>query len=180
MKKTPSEQIQPLIAPDPSVGEAGKPDPKLLIRVVWSMLRRRWLPIATCFVFSLVVAALSSKPMAEQVWKSSGVLLYTPPSVPDKIGAMKKSVELANMSGFVTCGPVLERVKEEMGLAIHPSLIENVVTVETSRMTKTVFISMTWGDQPECESILAKLFEVYPKYVAEIRQNIAMASYNET
>lgn len=164
---------------DPDVGKPQKLNPKLLLRVLWSMLRRRWLLLGFAAVIALVAGALGSKPLTEKVWKATALLLYTPPKVPDEIGTIAKSVELANMSGFVTSRPVLTKVNDALGGTFPVPILEQSVTAETSRMTKTLFLAMQWGDQEECQKLLEQLVIEYPKYVAGVRQAIAQSLLDE-
>ena len=44
------------------IGQPNKIDPKLILRILWSMLRRRWLLLSASFVGALVIGAVGSKP----------------------------------------------------------------------------------------------------------------------
>lgn len=158
---------------DPDVGRPKKINPKLIVRIVWSMLRRRWWLLGIAFVGSIVVGAFASKPITEKVWKATTVLLYTPPTVPDKVMAIRKSLELANMAGFVTSRAVLDAANETLGGEFPVPLLEKAITAETSRTTMTVFLAIEWGDQEEAKNILTQVAIEYPKYVAKVRQSIA-------
>lgn len=164
---------------DPSIGKPQKLSIKLILRIVWSMLRRRWWLMGIAFVIALVAGAFGSKPVTEKVWKASALLLYTAPRVPDSIGTIAESVDLANMSGFVTSYPVLSKINDTLGGGFPVPLLEKSVTVETSRMTKTLFMTLEWGDKDECQELLEQLVIEYPKYVASVRQSIAQGLLDE-
>ena len=125
-----------------SVGKRRKLSPMLFLRIGWSMLRRRWLSLSVAAITSVVVSVVASKPMKEEVWKASTLLLYTAPSVPDSVGSLESTFSLANVSGFATSRPVMTRVVEELALPFPAELLGNVVKVETSRLTTTVFLSL--------------------------------------
>jgi len=164
---------------DPSIGKPQKLSLKLILRIVWSMLRRRWWLMGISFVIALVAGAFGSKPVTEKVWKASALLLYTAPRVPDSIGTIAKSVELANMSGFVTSYPVLSKVNDALGGTFPVPLLEKSISVETSRMTKTLFLALEWGDKDECQKLLDQVVTEYPKYIASVRQSIAQGLLDE-
>ena len=83
------------------------------------------------------------------------------------------------MSGFVTSRPVLTKVNDALGGTFPVPILEQSVTAETSRMTKTLFLAMQWGDQEECQKLLEQLVVEYPKYVAGVRQAIAQSMLDE-
>lgn len=158
---------------DQEIGRPQRIGPKLILRVVWSMLRRRWWLLGLAFVFSVVVGVLASVPLTQKVWKATTVLLYTPPKVPDEVGTITKSLELANMAGFVTSRSVLDAANETLGGEFPVPLLEKAITAETSRTTMTVFLAIEWGDQKESSDILEQIVIEYPKCVAKVRQSIA-------
>ena len=167
------------IARDPEVGRQQRLDPRLILRILWSMLRRWWLQLAAAFVIALVLGAYGARSQKEEIWKATGLMLYTPPAIPDEIRSLQGSVELANMSGLATTRPVLQRVVDDLELACPATLLEQVVDVTTTRSSKTIFISVEWADRVECQKILERLFVVYPEFVASVRQQIAQDSLVE-
>lgn len=163
----------------PKIGQPNRLDPKIILRVLWSIFRRRWLLIGLGLVISLAVGAVLSKSMNEKVWKATTVMLYTAPDVPDEIESLGKSLELSNMSGFANCMPVVDTIKERSGFGFPSALVSSSLNVETSRTTNTIFVSLAWGDKQEAVEILDQLTNVYPEYVANVRREIAQASLRE-
>ncbi len=148
----------------------------LMLRIVWSILRRRWLPIGLACVIAFIAGAFGSKPLTEKVWRAQCLLLYTAPSVDNDIASMRDTLELANVSGLATSRPVLYEIKDELGLDLPTPLLAKALKVETQRKQNTVFVTLDWGDQNEAVQILEQLTETFPRHVAKIRQEIAQAS----
>ena len=153
--------------------------PKIILRILWSMVRRRWLLLGMAFVIALGVGAFASKPLTKKVWKATGVLLYTPPTIPEEVESLTDSVSLTNVSGLATSRSVLLRVKENLSLAFPVALLAKALKVETSRNSSTVFFSLNWGDKKEAQQVLEELVVIYPQYVTEVRQQIAQAMLDE-
>lgn len=163
----------------PTVGPK-KFNPKLLLRIVWSMLRRRWLCLGIAFIVSLVFGGIGSGPLTKKTWKATAVLLYTPPTIPESVETIASSVSLANVAGFANTEPVLKQIKENLELPFPATLLNQALKVESSRNTSTVFFALTWGDREEAQKILEQLMIVYPEYTAKVRQQIAESMLKET
>lgn len=162
-----------------TIGKRRKLSPTVLLRIGWSVLRRRWFALSIAAFGSLVVAVVGSQPLKQEVWKASTLLLYTAPSVPNTVGALESTFSLANVSGFATCRPVMTRVVDQLELPVPPELLGSMIEVETSRLTTTVFMSLEWADKDEAREILESVTRRYPEHVASIRQAVAGAQLKE-
>lgn len=133
--------------------------------------RRRWKLVLVATLLGGALAWGVGTFCQQVLWRSQGVLVYTPLPVPETQKGVYTAPTAQTLLALVKSPRNLQAVRSEFEIAAPPQVLDELIRVTQPRNAELIEIALDWPEPGQGAAIVNRLMELHVREVAGLRKN---------